>query len=472
MGIRSKITIPFLLVFSVLYGGFAWIAVVRVESAVETRLVSRARDMIRVISKSPSLLPQEELLNQISEAVGAELVVFESPDAAVASTFSEQNVTELIGRMDAEAFVTGGREPELRSYRVSDNMFSGVIFPVKNQGQEQGRIAFLYPSEEVEREKEKAIRRLILPGVSGFLLLLVLGIVLGHYLTTPIRKLSQRAKQVVEGEEEIQLKQQRSDEIGDLSRALQDMIDRITEKQKELLKTRTMAAVGQAAGRMAHEIRNPLSSITMNLQMLKKDTGEPPDPELIDAMLSEAERLELILDEFLHMTDPGQSDRQETNIRNLLEDVIRLIKKRAEHRNIEIEMDLEALPEVYVDPGRIKQVFLNLLLNSFEAMPEGGRVMIRASVNRIDGEREVQVDVHDTGTGVPEDLREKIFEPLFSSDANELGLGLSISREILEEHNGQISCLPSEEGAHFRVRIPVASPEEVDEEPVDSPGGH
>lgn len=244
-------------------------------------------------------------------------------------------------------------------------------------------------------------------------------------------------------------------------------IEDITEKRRreaQLRRAESLAALTTLAAGVAHEIKNPLASIRIQLgiirRILEKNCGKKIEPIFHNISLVEQEidRLNSIVVDFLFAVRPMDI----TLIRNRVEDVIKEVveimgnEASAHHINIVSEFE-DNLPEVMIDPKHLKQALLNIVKNAIAAMPNGGTLTISA-VTRHD---ELQISISDTGIGIPEELLAKIFEPYFTTKESGTGLGLTITFKIIKEHNGEITVesKPSK-GSTFTIHLPIPQPEQ------------
>ena len=231
---------------------------------------------------------------------------------------------------------------------------------------------------------------------------------------------------------------------------------------EELVRSAKMASLGQLSATVAHEIRNPLTSIKMRLcsllDQLKNNADSEEDMLIID---EEINRLEGIVKNFLDFARPPDLNLQTCDIAKILGSVINLVKSKAESSNIRIENKIEEpLPEIQIDKEQIRQVFLNIMLNAIEAMPKGGIVELTADVDRNDKKSngKLKIQIKDTGQGIGPDLKSKLFEPFISTKEQGTGLGLFIASRITKLHKGDIH-IDSEpgKGASVTVELPITS---------------
>lgn len=237
---------------------------------------------------------------------------------------------------------------------------------------------------------------------------------------------------------------------------------------EDRIRTRQLAQLGALFAGFAHEIRNPLSTIGLNLQLVKEDFGTPETPRdkrvgrRLDTIEGEVKRLQGILDEFLGFVRVPQLERRPTSLEQLITDLVEFMRPELDENGLSLRSYLETkVPTVDVDPAQIRAVLLNLVRNAAQASKRGGEIMISL---RGDGDR-VIVRVTDTGEGMTPEVREQAFQPYFSTKKSGTGLGLPIVRRVIEQHGGTID-LASEvgKGTQFTIRLPIEPATETTEE--------
>ncbi|WP_347490769.1 ATP-binding protein [Desulfoscipio sp. XC116] len=236
-------------------------------------------------------------------------------------------------------------------------------------------------------------------------------------------------------------------------------ITRIKEFEAQLARSEKLSAIGEMAAGMAHEIRNPLTAVRGFVQVIHQkhqQMGISEFDEYVNLMLSEIDRVNQIITDFLNLSKPKQTQVQPLDIQNLLNEVMLLMEQEALRLNIEIrQVRSPSLPLVAGDKNQLSQVFLNIINNAFQAVGEKGVVTIRTAVS--DDQSLVTIDFIDNGTGIQENLLDKIFDPFFSTKDKGTGLGLAISNRIIADHRGKIKVNSSpEEGTTFSVVLPVS----------------
>ena len=222
-----------------------------------------------------------------------------------------------------------------------------------------------------------------------------------------------------------------------------------SEKTEELLnKSDTLAAIGQLAAGVAHEVRNPLTVIKGFIQLFQ--INKEDQEKYFDLMLSEIERIEAILQEFLSIAKTDEINTEKKNIYQIFKNVVSLINTKAIMTNIQVELYTDS-KDIIIEcsENQLKQVFINILQNSIEAMPDGGRISIHIKEIGKDG---IIISVIDKGIGIPEERIKRLGEPFYSTKEKGTGIGLMLSYKIIESHQGNISIM-SEVGVGTTVTI-------------------
>lgn len=286
----------------------------------------------------------------------------------------------------------------------------------------------------------------------------------------PVRTLIEGVSRIGRGDYTAQLGVRGDDEVATLAREFDQMARSLQARESQLkaqaealARAEQLAAVGRISAQIAHEVRNPLSSIGLNVDMLQEalaharfDAEEDGREarELLTAVTREVDRLAEVTEQYLRMARPPQPHLGSESVTEVLDGVLAFSREELERAGVQVVRAFEPdTPPVLADEGQLRQVFLNLLRNAREAMPVGGRLTV--STRRL--EREVEVAVSDTGQGMPTSVQERVFEPFFSTKKGGTGLGLSVSQQILQAHGGSLSCQSQPgEGTTFVLRLPRA----------------
>src|SRR4051812_35869608 len=239
-----------------------------------------------------------------------------------------------------------------------------------------------------------------------------------------------------------------------LYRAQRERLDRLYRAER-------LAAVGQLAAGVAHEIRNPLTAIRSTMQYLLRglDPGEPKH-QLVEDLLSEVDRINGTVGGLLSLSRTGEIRRVEIDLQEPLGKAVQLVQARAAEEDVSIESDFAGRElRVLGDPGSLQQVFLNLLLNAVQSMPGGGRISVSAAPwparrgsDTFDDPRWAEVRIADTGPGIPPEQLRRVFDPFYTTKRDGTGLGLAICHGIVEQHEGEIR-VDSEAGSGTTVSV-------------------
>lgn len=251
-----------------------------------------------------------------------------------------------------------------------------------------------------------------------------------------------------------------------LSELMEQLEDRVKERtsalqasQELLIQSEKMAAIGKMASQMAHEIRNPLSAVILNLELLldELDAMEPTQTaearKLVRTVLHEANKMNDTIRDYLNIARTPPIRPQPTDVNALIEDQMTFLGPTLRRVNVSLKLDLaEELPRIPLDAEQFRRVLLNLVKNSLEAMPSGGTLRIET---QLEGDF-VAISVSDTGVGMTDEVRQRIFQPLFTTKDKGLGIGLTVVREVVVAHGGSIICDSRKDGGTtFRISLPV-----------------
>jgi len=284
-------------------------------------------------------------------------------------------------------------------------------------------------------------------------------------------------QQILEKETDCPVSRERTIPLSIIATRLQDdegnffgyviLFRDLTEVQhlkRELERNRRLAAIGSLASGVAHEIRNPLSSIKGFATYLRERYRDnPEDLQVTDIMIQEVERLNRVIGQLLEFSRPLILNRKEAAIEPILRHAMKMIEIQALEKGVSLEVDFgRMVPDLLLDSDRMTQVFLNLTLNALNAMEKGGTLSLRVTQS---GDRTVRVDISDTGTGIGKEELGRIFDPYFTTRPSGTGLGLPIAQRIVEAHGGEIlvSSEPGR-GTVFSVLLPRR---EASSEPIE-----
>jgi signal transduction histidine kinase len=229
-------------------------------------------------------------------------------------------------------------------------------------------------------------------------------------------------------------------------------------EERERLRDR-LAAVGEMAAVIAHEVKNPLAGIEVMAGLLRRKIPDAPDAQMVlTDIINEAKMANAIVQEVLDFVRPIRLQVEHTGVADAVRDAIQLADSKGKRGNVDVNIAIsDGLPQINADQHQITQVFTNLLMNAYEAMGGKGAVTISAELLRLeDGGDSVLIEFTDNGPGIPPDVADKVFAPFFTTKAQGSGLGLAIVRKIVDAHDGRIDLRTTPgQGTTIQVTLPV-----------------
>ena len=305
------------------------------------------------------------------------------------------------------------------------------------------RCLVLFDEEEIARRRRDVLAPVATAGALGLLVALVLGLAVARTIARPVRRLADSVKGFAQGRFDGAIGERGPGEIGELQEAFLRMVLAIHESEERLKESERFAVLGRLAGGIAHELRNPLTAIRMAVEMAAAG-DEEARAEARRVALAEIERLDRTLRELLDYVRPRKLRLGPVALGALFEDVRTLLKPQCDHLRVKMEVER---PEATVraDYDRLKQALLNLVLNAAQAQPEGGVVRLRF--------RDGAIEVEDEGAGIPEDVRESLFQPFVTTRAAGIGIGLAVVKQVAAEHGAEVDFETGRGGTVFRLRF-------------------
>jgi signal transduction histidine kinase len=335
-----------------------------------------------------------------------------------------------------------------------------------------------------ETEVLGPLRRLLF---SYFLVVLVLAGSTGIAFSIMIRRYTRSLSELARAAEEIGLGEldpwlplPGPGETGQLTVAFSRMLARIRKMMDQVSQSGRLAVVGQLSAYLAHEIRNPLSSIKLNLQRLLRWTHSGRLPaycrEPLEISLKEVERLNTSVTGVLQLSRANDAPREVLGLHELVEEAADLVSSRFRRQDVGLLLDLDAEADlVLARPGQLKSAVLNLMVNALEAQERGGRLAVRTSLGRMPDHEGpcVFLRFRDQGSGIPSEIKDRIFEPFFTTKPGGAGIGLAMAKQAIGENGGDLFLAASfsdEKGAEFVAAFPLAATQAVEGESDDPDG--
>ena len=242
------------------------------------------------------------------------------------------------------------------------------------------------------------------------------------------------------------------------------IVENISERKKfsdEVLRSKTLSTLGVFTAELAHEIKNPLNAMHIQMALMEREIreipkiGEKSKKELLNTVSivqKELIRLSGFVEECLHFSKTGELNESYVDICEILNEIVSLLMPQAQLNGIQVELEVHsALPKIKVDRDKIKQAILNIMINGVEAMPDGGTLRVGAKRSG----NEILVSCQDTGPGIPDEIKDKIFDLFYTTKDGGTGIGLSFAQNIVQAHGGVIRLEQTHKGSKFVIAIPI-----------------
>lgn len=324
-----------------------------------------------------------------------------------------------------------------------------VILPVIAGDAHYGYIHLKFNTEDVSQILQHNMMKRVGAAIFVFAIGIGISVFLSFRYTEPIHSVVRVIKKVAAGDLNETLPADRKDEIGELNEGVNFMVKKLREDrqlEERLREAEHLSAVGQLSRSIAHEIRNPLNFISLSIDHIKGkyQPHEEVDARNFDALMSsikhEIHRLNKLVSDFLEYGRPLKLTVQRVSMGGLINDVVALVRAKAETERVTIKENYAFLPELIIDPELIKACLVNVIMNSLQAMTEGG--VLTLNTEKSNGN--FMLSVSDTGVGVSKENIQKVFEPFFTTKDTGLGLGLATTKRVIEEHRGRIDFYSNE----------------------------
>ncbi len=399
----------------------------------------------------------EQYLKTLKSKGIKEVSVISNTDEIIAST-NPTKVGTPVGPKRRELII----KAQLGEQVSEEGKAYNVMIPVIAGKQHYGFIHLQINTEDFSAIMKRSLMKRIGATLFVFAIGIGISIFLAFRYTEPIHQVIEAAKHVAAGNLDQTLPIERKDEIGDLIRSFNFMVERLRENRRleeRLREAEHLSAVGELSRTIAHEIRNPLNYISLTIDHIK-EKYRPNDGEkalvfanLITSMKQEIHRLNKLVSDFLDYGKPLKLNLQQVDMDKFLAEIIEIIRIKADSEKVSILESYEYLPQLRIDQEFMKTCIFNIVTNALQAMPDGGLLALKT--NRLNGHFVLKVS--DTGTGISEENLEKVFEPFFTTKAGGLGLGLAITKRVIEEHGGKIDFVSQEgKGSEVTMHLPIA----------------
>ena len=455
--IQTKIVLPFLLLFAVVAVTLSLVAIEIFAWKYDEQFTGETEGWVNTITKTGYFGQDPE---KIKSAYGVEIMIFGSDYTLNGTTLNElsdveQDWTNLANKMRLREIKPHLENPDGKSV-IRDITLNGKPYKVFYLSQDLGRFyCLLRPMDKIAEAKRTLTWYMLGIAVLVMALIAFISYRIGKNLTNPIKVLVDSTAHVATGNLDEQCEIKTHDEIGDLAAAFNQMTRDLKQSRDQLIQAERLATAGKMSASFAHEIRNPLSSMRMLAQMLmqKPEMSKERHQQSLHYILKEIERIDSIVKGLMDFARPATLNLEQQPLIPVLQSVLDLMEANLAHHKIQLVLDLSPeTPEIQFDSDKLKQAFMNVVLNAMEAMPQGGVLKVSTLMENDS----VCIKVVDTGIGISEEDLEHLFEPFFTRKTRGTGLGLANVKRILEEHGGsvEIDSTP-DKGTQVSLWLPV-----------------
>lgn len=340
---------------------------------------------------------------------------------------------------------------------------------VKGSPDRWGSIKIGLSLEETRKEMRETRLMLLLIGSVGLLIGVLGALLLAKRITGPLKKLVEATVKISKGHFSQRINITSQDEIGNLARSFNKMSRQLLQARKKeeaanqkLIQAEKLASIGRISAGIAHEIRNPLTSVKLNIQkLMQSDNLDEVEKEHLNISQEGIKYMEKSIKDLLDFTRASELELARFSIEHILEESVKTLADSLALKKVKLKRNFQdELPQVLVDGDKLRQVFLNILRNAYEAVDEGGEITISLSLLKERSRKIIKVVMSDNGCGIPDKEKDVIFELFYTTKTTGIGLGLAIARKIVEQHNGSIQLSENaKKGTSFEILIPVEAPQ-------------
>jgi signal transduction histidine kinase len=430
----------------------AWVAYDVTSTTIVSRLRAELANATTLASRG-GMANNPTILAAIKQATGSDVVTF-ADGTVISTTIDGPNGPALTGRVirgapgaaltaDGAPFVIelAGDPAVVASYRAVD-------------GQPGTTISLLKETGDLTRALATLRNTIVGAALLSLAIMLGAGQLVARQVTSPIVRLAAFAERVSTSHPNERA-EAGPDEVGRLGAAFNGMLERLDAAQAAVVSAEKLGLAGLMAARVAHDVRNPLSSIKMQTQLLNAALAPGSEArEMTDAMLHDISQVEFVVGGLLEVANPRGLQRSPQRLNDLIEGVIRQVAPQCRHRQITVERRLASdLPVILLDPGRVTHALLNVVVNATDALREGGTLTITSARS---GAADVIVVVDDDGVGIDAAAAAHVFDPFVTTKPGGVGLGLVNAKAAIESHGGTITIAPRQPaGTRVTIRLPA-----------------
>ncbi|HJU42635.1 MAG TPA: HAMP domain-containing sensor histidine kinase [Vicinamibacterales bacterium] len=451
MRLHHRIVIPFAVIAIVATLASAFLALAVVSREFEARIQSQILNTSEVISRGGFAFTPA-IIRSVKAITGADIIAFDT--GSILSTTVDPSRGDLIRSITESPLVIEARSNPGRGFVAEMQCDSPCYTSYRAIADRPGAVvAVVLESAETVAALRAVSRTILVAAVASMLVLLIISELVARRVTRPIEDLVQFAQDVAAGARGRA--QEGSDEVGRLGRSFNQMLDRLDESKQALVRSEKLGLAGLFAARVAHDIRNPLAGMKINLQLLEPALKhDEQKANIVRAVLHDVGQVEAVIRDLIELARPSELRRVPVDLNAVIRTTIRQLEPQLSHRKVRPALHLpDRLPLVLIDTERFSQALTNVLINASDAMTTGGALDVTARAEQ----GSVIVDVDDEGTGIDPALADRVFDPFVSSKPEGVGLGLVNAKAVVEGHGGRITLTPRQpRGTRARIVLPTS----------------
>ncbi|MFH2091670.1 MAG: ATP-binding protein [Pseudomonadota bacterium] len=457
-GLEFRMMLPaviFILIFSAL---FVLLNNHYTARLLDNRLEREAIRISNILYESRFAL-NSVYLKRLGKVIEGEIAVFDSTGKIIAASFDTDQPNNFSDLIDQEQLRNQHilKEAKQIIQTIKKNQHSFLIVSTKlffYNTKNSIFIAILTAMDDLESTKSHIILRTLLSGGLALLIAFFFTRLILKKILTSVDHMIHATKQIASGDFQYKAPPSEIRELNVLATSVNQMSDQLVEFKTKLIDSTRIRSASAITTAMAHEIKNPLSSMKMLSQIIEKRLkNDQQGTQMIAAIIKEINRVDRLVSDLKTLTAPSKLSCTQVAPHTPINEIIEVILPKINHLNITLETDInQTLPDILMDNDKIKQVLWNLMMNGAQSMPNGGTLKVwlheKANTNQI------EYGIEDKGCGITQENMETVFTPFFTTKTEGIGIGLSVSREITEAHHGELTLISSSEGTTAKLILP------------------
>jgi signal transduction histidine kinase len=454
--LRTRIVLPFLLISLVATSAAAVVAVSAISTTLRARVQARALSIAQVISRSEFAL-NAVILATVKQITGADVIAFSRDGSVLATTFpaTRSETVLMVTHVDVAqtALESSGGEAIERELSCSGTPCQVTFQRLSTRP--DTLVAVVVDLSEVTAVTTAVTRALAVAVVSIVIGVALVSVFFTRRVTAPIEQLVGFARTVSDAPETTARAITGADEVGRLGTAFNEMRDRLQQSREALVRSEKLGLAGLLAARVAHDIRNPLSAIKMQAQLLQSRVHGVDERTSLAAILHDITTVESVIRDLLDVARPEELRLAPADPNQVIRQLLDHLEPQLSHRQIHLVAQLsDSHTLLSLDTQRFGQALMNLIVNACDAMPGGGTLEVATR----NGDDRFVVEVRDDGTGIDPAMADRVFDPFVSTKRDGVGLGLVNVKAVVESHGGTIRLQPrSPRGTIASIMLPLTA---------------